>query len=126
MGMITTLQPNEVFVFGSNLAGIHGAGAAKQAAKWGAKWGVGCGHRGQTYALPTKDQRIKTLPLAVIAVHVKTFLRYATQNPQLNFLLTPIGCGLAGYSPDDIAPMFANAPSNVVVPDEFREVLTRF
>lgn len=119
--MITSLKPNEVFVFGSNLAGIHGAGAARDACqKFGAIRGKGVGHYGESYAIPTKDFRIETLPLWSIKQFVDDFLAYARRNPQLTFLLTPIGCGLAGYSPSDIAPMFKDAPPNVILPQEFK------
>lgn len=103
---------NMIFVFGSNLAGIHGAGAAKYArlAK-GAKYGVGIGRTGQSYAIPTKDaQIIKTLSLATIKAFVDDFLQYAKDNPQLQFQVTCIGCGLAGLKHEDIAPMFDDAP----------------
>lgn len=117
---VTSLKPNEVFVFGSNLAGRHGKGAAKTAMRWGAKYGKGIGHYGSTYAIPTKDRNIKTLPLSVIQLHVEKFLMYSQQNPKLVFLVTAIGCGLAGYSPRDIAPMFVGYYPNVILPDEFK------
>lgn len=113
-----------VFVFGSNLAGIHGAGAAKWALEnRGAIWGVGEGIQGNSYGIPTKNQYIKTLSLDNIQLHVTTFLDYARREPFMTFQLTPIGCGLAGYKPTDIAPMFAGAPENVQLPIEFIEVL---
>lgn len=102
-----------VFVFGSNLAGIHGAGAAKYAVEQrGAAWKKGTGHHGNSYAIPTKDQRIETLPLEVIEFYVDKFCDYATEHPELEFQVTQIGCGLAGYKPEQIAPMFAHAPDN--------------
>lgn len=119
--MITELQANEVFVFGSNLAGRHGAGAAKQALKWGAIYGVGVGHRGKTYAIPTKDENIQTLPLYQIKEYVKEFISYAKDRPEI-FLVTAIGCGLAGYQPKDIAPMFNDVSKNIVLPKEFTNV----
>lgn len=119
--MITKLQKDEVFVFGSNLAGRHGKGAALQAVKWGAKYGQGQGRHGATYAIPTKDRNIKTLPLSFIAIHVTAFLKYAALHPELRFLVTEIGCGLAGYSSSQIAPMFIGAPSNVILPEAFCE-----
>jgi len=122
--MIISLKPNQIFVFGSNLAGIHGAGAAKQAyEKFGAVMHKGVGHYGQSYALPTKDRRIETLDLQTIQQFVNHFLTYAQLHPELEFLLTPIGCGLAGYEPKDIAPMFKSAPTNVILPPEFKEIL---
>ena len=121
---ITELKPNEIFVFGSNLAGIHGAGAAKFAHKvFGAKFNVGVGLTGRCYAIPTKDEDIWTLPLNRIQGYIMDFLEYATDHPELNFLVTPIGCGLAGWTPDDIAPFFNNHPKNVILPLEFHRVL---
>lgn len=117
---ITRLAPNEVFVFGANTRGAHGAGAAKTArVKFGAEPGVGEGPTGQCYAIPTKDYNIQTLPLEAISFSVAQFLKYARQHPELTFLVTAIGCGLAGYSPKQIAPMFAGAPENVRLPVEF-------
>jgi hypothetical protein len=127
MNFITELKPNEVFVFGSNTAGRHGAGAAKWAAQhFGAQPGVGSGTTGKCYAIPTKDRNLQTLALLPIQFHVVNFLDYATCYPDTKFLLTPIGCGLAGYRPIQIAPMFFYAPSNVILPPEFTEVLSRF
>jgi len=109
-----------VFVFGSNLAGVHGAGAAKYALETqGAVWGQGIGHFGDSYAIPTKDRDIRTLPIDVIRVHVNGFIEYARNCPELTFQVTPIGCGLAGYTPKDIAPLFENAPPNCIMPAEF-------
>lgn len=116
---ITRLEPDEVFVFGSNYAGRHGRGAAKDALKFGAKWGTGTGWVGQTYGIATKDQQLRVLPLAAIEVQVQRFLRVAATYSGHTFLVTPIGCGLAGFSPRDIAPMFAWAPPNVVLPECF-------
>lgn len=121
--MITSLKPNEIFVFGSNLAGIHGAGAAKQAyEKFGAVWSIGFGKCGQSYAIPTKDRNIKSLSLSEIDKYVCSFLTFATVNPHLTFLVTAIGCGLAGYKYEEIAPMFKGAPNNVVLPEEFKRL----
>lgn len=113
-----------VFVFGSNEAGRHGAGAALFARSHrGAIYGVGVGHRGQSYAIPTKDRSIRTLPIVKIAEYVDEFLAYARSHPELRFQVTPIGCGLAGYAPREIAPLFARAPTNCDLPHEFLEVL---
>lgn len=110
----------EIFVFGSNLAGRHGKGAALHARQHcGAKIGVGDGPTGLAYAIPTKDEHIRTLPLERIKPYVDRFVLYAKQNPSLEFKLTAIGCGLAGYKPSDIAPMFRDAPPNVRKPPEF-------
>ena len=110
-----------VLVFGSNEAGRHGKGAALYARKHhGAEYGVGVGRTGNSYAIPTKDTNIKTLPLDKIEVYVKDFLQYALENNTLTFQVTKIGCGLAGYSEDDIKPMFKNAPDNCVLPEGWR------
>lgn len=113
-----------VFVFGSNLAGRHGKGAALWARQHrGAIYGRGVGRQGNAYAIPTKDRQLRVLSLEAIRVHVDDFLRYARQHADLDFELTPIGCGLAGYRPDQIAPLFADAPGNVTLPDVFRAAL---
>lgn len=113
-----------VFVFGSNLAGRHGKGAALWARQHrGAIYGQGVGPQGRAYAIPTKDRQLRVLPLAAIRGHVDDFLGYARRRAELRFEVTPIGCGLAGYRPDQIAPMFAAAPANVILPDAFRTVL---
>lgn len=106
-----------IFVFGSNLAGRHGAGAALAAwQEHKAQRGVGKGPTGRAYAIPTKDRDLKTLPLPVIEQHVNEFIRYAHDHPELHFTLTRVGCGLAGYTDADIAPLFALAPDNVHKP----------
>lgn len=113
-----------VFVFGSNLAGIHGAGAARYAERnLGAKRGVGFGPTGKCYALPTKDSKIKPLGLAEIASYVEQFITYAGGNPDLTFEVTQIGCGLAGYTVDEIAPLFKQAPLNCQFDTAWRPVL---
>ena len=110
-----------IFVFGSNLAGRHGAGSAKHAMQvWGAEYGVGIGRTGNAYAIPTKDQQLKVLPLYYIQHHVAEFLAYARQHSHLTFKVVAIGCGLASYKPEQIAPMFEGAPENVELPTEFR------
>lgn len=115
------LAPDEIFVFGSNLAGRHGAGAARDAKRhFEAKDGIGEGPTGRCYAIPTKDKHLQPLPLDAIAVSVEAFLVYANRHSKLRFLVTPIGCGLAGYSPREIAPMFENVPPNVILPPEFK------
>lgn len=120
MEEIADLKENEIFVFGSNLAGRHGAGAARFAIQnFGARYGVGTGPQGRAYAIPTKDKQLGVLPLDKIKAYVNEFLAYARLNPKLRFKLTAIGCGLAGYKPKDIAPMFEHAPRNVLKPTEF-------
>ena len=102
-----------IFVFGSNLAGIHGAGAARFAViNHGARYHQGEGLQGRSYGIPTKDHNINTLPLDEIQKHVDVFKAFAKEHPELSFQVTRIGCGLAGYQNSDIAPMFANAPNN--------------
>lgn len=106
-----------IFVFGSNLAGRHGKGAAAHASKhYGAAYGVGSGRTGCSYAIPTKDENLKTLPLEEIREEVIAFLEYAKDNTELVFLVTKIGCGLAGYAEKDIKPMFAKATDNCRLP----------
>lgn len=111
-----------IFVFGSNRAGRHGKGAAAYAAQhFGAKYGVGEGLTGSAYALPTKDERIRTLPLDQIQAHVERFLAFAESHPELEFEVTRIGCGLAGYRDEQIAPFFARAPENCHLPLGWRD-----
>jgi hypothetical protein len=113
-----------IFVFGSNLAGRHGAGGALHAFRhYGAKRGVAIGRTGDSYAIPTKDKDLKTLPITLIRPSVRGFLAYALEHPDLEFKVTAIGCGLAGYKPEDIAPMFKGAPPNCILPEEFKRVL---
>ena len=121
MKEITHLQENEIFVFGSNYAGRHGKGAAKTALKFGARFGQGIGLMGQCYGIATKDRNLKVLPLLSIQQQIRRFLDFAGQHPELKFLVTPIGCGLAGYKPKDIALLFYfyKIPTNIVLPDVF-------
>jgi len=115
-----------IFVFGSNLAGRHGAGAALEAAKnWGAQYGIGHGRTGLSYAIPTKDRGLRTLPLDVIEKFVREFIEYAESRPALEFKVTAIGTGLAGYSHEQIAPMFREAPKNCLMCDEWKRILGR-
>lgn len=123
---ITKLKPNEVFVFGSNLSGIHGAGAAKLAAdKFGAILYKGIGHYGNTYAIPTKNEFIQTMSVDTIQKYVRDFIHYADQHPHVIFLVTEIGCGLAGYEPKEIAPLFRGCMylENVHLPQRFWNIL---
>lgn len=115
---------DDIFVFGSNLAGRHGAGAALWAKRYrGATYGQGVGLQGQSYAIPTKDDYLKTLSLHTILLHVCDFIRFAAEHPEMRFQVTPIGCGLAGLKPEQIAPMFNKAPPNVTLPIEFVAIL---
>lgn len=113
-----------IFVFGSNLAGIHGAGAAAYASRYkGAVYGHGVGPTGSAYAIPTKDERIETMPLKDIEPHIKNFIVYARVNPDLTFVVTRVGCGLAGYSDAEIAPMFKGVPGNCIMPVEWHQFI---
>lgn len=119
---ITKLNENEIFVFGSNLSGRHGLGAAKTALGWGAKWGQGSGLQGKTYGIPTKDASIRrTLSIEEIKPFVDKFIEFASQNPHLTFLVTEIGCGLAGLKPKEVAPLFIKSKeiSNIHLPYRF-------
>lgn len=121
--LVVSLKPNEVFVFGSNLGGFHGGGAARAAYnKFGAIWGQGVGMQGQSYAIPTMQGGVET-----IAPYVDEFIAYAKNNPDKRFLVTEIGCGIAGFAPEEIAPLFAKAVDveNITLPQRFWEVLTQ-
>ncbi len=110
-----------IFVFGSNLAGRHGKGAAKTARdKYGAVYGVGVGRTGNAYAIPTKGVTLKPLQLHHIGEYVEAFLEYARRHPTLTFYVTAIGTGLAGYRPEQIAPLFRAAPKNCILPKGWR------
>lgn len=110
-----------IFVFGSNLAGVHGAGSAKAALDhWGARWGQGVGRQGNSYAIPTKDSKLQSLTLQQITPFVLAFLEYAGAHPELEFEVVKIGCGLAGFTEDQIAPMFKGAPINCLLPQGWR------
>lgn len=119
---ITMLLPGEVFVFGSNRAGRHGKGAAKTAMQWGAKYGQAVGLQGQTYAIPTVNSSISD-KLSVIQIknYVDEFIEFAKNNAQFTFFVTEIGCGLAGHSIKDIAPLFKEAidVKNIFLPKKF-------
>lgn len=107
---ITELKTHEVFVFGSNLSGRHGKGAAKTALTWGAIWGKASGLQGRTYGIPTKDKSIKrVLSLNEIEPFVDEFINFAIEHPELTFLVTEVGCGLSKMKPKDIAPLFEKA-----------------
>jgi hypothetical protein len=113
-----------VFVFGSNLAGRHGKGAALHAREHrGAIYGRGEGLQGNSYAIPTKDAELKILPVDIIGQHVGTFLEHARKHPTDRFLVTRIGCGLAGYQREQIAPLFKDAPGNCLLPSDWYEAL---
>ena len=121
----TKPKNNEIFCFGSNLAGVHGAGAALEARiKYGAHWHHGVGPMGESYAIPTKDKNINTMPISSITPYVLEFIQYAKDNPNINFWMTGIGCGLSGYKPKDIAPLFIGSSDNISFPDTWRQYLT--
>lgn len=107
------MKKKRIFVFGSNLAGKHGKGAALTALlRYGAEYGKGKGRQGNSYGIPTKDRKLRKLPLSRISYYVQQFLYYARKHQNLRFLVTRIGTGLAGYTEADIAPMFREAPLN--------------
>lgn len=109
--------PGRIFVFGSNLEGIHGAGAAAYARRFfNAEWGVGIGLTGESYAIPTKNGQFVTLPIEEIKKYVDQFVLLAWERRELYFFVTRIGCGLAGLTDADIGPMFVDAPPNCELP----------
>ena len=114
---ITELKENEIFVFGSNLAGMHGGGAAMMAEmKFGAIWGQGVGLQGQSYAIPTMQGGVET-----IKPYVDDFIEFAKNHPELKFYVTRIGCGIAGFDDSEIAPLFKEAINviNIILPEQF-------
>ena len=118
---------DDIFVFGSNEAGIHGAGAAYFALSLGAEFGQGFGLMGNTFGIPTKDWLIRTLPLSCILFYVHRFIEFAIVNKDFRFYVTKIGCGLAGYTPEQIAPMFKTASNidNIYLPSEFWDIINK-
>ena len=120
---IDSLEENEIFVFGSNLQGMHGGGAARVAhEKFGAIWGEGIGLQGQSYAIPTMHGGVD-----VIAPYVNDFIAFAKEHPELKFLVTEIGCGIAGFRISEMAPLFKEAlkMENIYLPERFIEVLEK-
>jgi hypothetical protein len=121
--MISELKDNEIFVFGSNLGGFHGGGAARAALnRFGAVWGQGVGLQGRSYAIPTMHGGPEA-----IKPYVDEFVHFATGHPELKFLVTRIGCGIAGFTAEEIAPLFADAidQENIILPEDFVAVLTK-
>lgn len=121
-GRLSSLLDDEVFVFGSNLHGMHGGGAARAAyEKFGAVWGVGVGLQGQSYAIPTMQGGVET-----IRPYVDDFIAFARTHSSLFFYVTRIGCGIAGFRDEEIAPLFATALSqpNVCLPRSFASILS--
>lgn len=120
---ISDLQENEIFVFGSNLQGMHGGGAARFAVEnFGAVWGQGVGLQGQSYAIPTMHGGVD-----VIKSYVDEFIQFAKEHPDMRFLVTPIGCGIAGFKSEDIAPLFADAIAveNISLPQSFWDIIQK-
>jgi hypothetical protein len=120
--IIKTISENEVFVFGSNLSGRHGKGAAKTALGWGAKYGQASGIQGRTYGIPTKDASIRrTLSIEEIKPFVDDFIEWAKYHSGNIFYVTEIGCGLAGLKPKEVAPLFKEAVNvdNIHLPARF-------
>lgn len=118
---ITELADDEVFVFGSNLAGMHGGGAAATAHRcFGAVWGKGVGLQGRSYAIPTMQGGVDT-----IKPYVDEFIVFAKSHSELRFLVTKIGCGIAGFREEQIAPLFAEAidVKNIILPRDFVEII---
>lgn len=116
-----TKYARHVFVFGSNLAGRHGKGAALHALEChGAVYGQCIGPMGSSFAIPTKSTRLQPLALESITEYVADFLHYAKERPAHGFYVTRVACGLAGYTDSEIAPMFADAPPNCVLPEGWR------
>ena len=121
--MIKSLEPNEVFVFGSNLGGFHAGGAARAAFNnFGAVWGQGVGLQGQSYAIPTMHGGVDA-----IRPYVDEFIQFAQSRPDLYFYVTRIGCGIAGFRDEQMAPLFAAALplDNVALPKSFYDILTQ-
>lgn len=121
--VIGNLQPGEIFVFGSNLAGCHGGGAARLAyKKFGAVWGKGVGLQGNSYAIPTMQGGVNT-----IKPYVDEFINFAKAHKEYTFLVTRIGCGIAGFRDADIAPLFKDAldVDNIVLPEPFIKVISK-
>ena len=119
--MISALRENEIFVFGSNLDGMHGGGAARAAYnRFGAIWGQGVGLQGQSYAIPTMQGGVET-----IKPYVDKFIEFAQGHPELKFLVTRIGCGIAGFRDEEIASLFSEAINitNIILPKQFVEAI---
>ncbi len=126
--LITDLQSNEIFVFGSNQSGLHLGGAAKAAMKWGAIYGQAEGLQGSTYAIPTVDEKVMdALSPEEIAPYVSRFIEFAKEHQEYTFLVTEIGCGIAGRTVSEIAPLFQNAKDveNIHLPQNFWNYLNQ-
>ena len=118
---IMAWDASAVFVFGSNRAGVHGGGAARTAKQhYSAIWGQGEGLQGRSYGIPTKTTHLETLAFDDVAEHVARFLAFARSRPATSFAVTRVGCGLAGFTDAEIAPLFADAPDNCYLPEGWR------
>lgn len=120
---ITHLESGEIFVFGSNLSGMHAGGAARTAhLKFGAIWGQGVGLQGQSYAIPTMQGGVET-----IRPYVDRFIEFAREHMQNTFYVTRIGCGIAGFTDEEIAPLFKDAYDicNIMLPKPFADIIKR-
>lgn len=119
--MIDSLKPNEIFVFGSNLAGNHAGGAAAQAQReFGAEWGVEEGLTGQCYAFPTLTEEYKKVSNTQLKASRLKLYQTANKNPDKTFLLTKVGCGIAGFPEGRMKRLFANAPENIIKPQGWK------
>ncbi|APX62400.1 A1S_2505 family phage non-structural protein [Acinetobacter schindleri] len=119
--IVKSLPENTVFVFGSNMAGLHAGGAARTALEhFGAVEGVGRGWSGQSYAIPTMNEHLQQMPLSQIQHYIDDFKIYTKNHPKNNYFLTSVGCGIAGYKVEEIAPMFKGISHNVIFPQSFR------
>lgn len=124
ISVFVPVRKPKIFVFGSNLNGNHWGGSAKEAHEnWEAKWGVGVGPTGKAYAIPTLDIEMKPMPLELIERAVIDFILHALDNYKFEFIVVEIGCGIAGFTPEQIAPMFKYAPDNVKLPKSFKKII---
>lgn len=116
--MITHLKPNQIFIFGSNMLGHHYGGAAKQAYDhFGAQVGIGEGLTGQCYAFPTLDEDMKQVSSTILKAARRNLYKTAEINPDKEFLLTKVGCGIAGFNEAKMKKLFENAPKNIIKPE---------
>lgn len=118
--MITSLKDNQIFVFGSNLAGHHLGGAARQAHEhFGAEWGVGEGLMGQSYAFPTLDVAFQKRKLNELGASVFKLYQCCEENPDKEFMLTKVGCGIAGFKEEQVKDLFCDPPKNLILPEDW-------
>ena len=121
------MSDETIYVFGSNLSGRHGRGTALRAREYyGAVSGKGVGLQGASYAIPTKDHALRGLPLEQIAHYVTRFIEFAREHTEMTFQVTRVGCGMAGYSDKQMAPLFTGAPKNCQLPEEWKPFLQIF